>query len=215
MSTTTEADSADLGTELYQTDRHTLGDGRVRGRIQSVADDGDTITVEIMALTTRETFSERYDKPRSWSRSNEFVRLVEWCDYGPASAMQLEGCEVPIRDEEHGYALDFEKLPGEGVVDNIDYYRGVWRGMSGILLFLAGIFIVARVTTPLAAPFSPGGIMAAVGFATVVIIGLFFLVWYLIAPEGDDRDTLSFSEVQYEDPLNDTEPSDSAFGDLE
>lgn len=185
----------DLGDQMFKVERNTLEDGQVRGRIINVGDAGETIAVRYMVLTTRETHTVRFDKPSAWTRSNRFVRLVEWCGYNSASSLQIVDEEVPLREVDDGWKLDFERLPGQGVIDQIEFYTGVVKGVLGSFLFTAGILIVGVFTGDLVIATDFDAFTSVIGFLVVAFILFLATMMFLWRPPDDDKDRVEWSEV--------------------
>lgn len=215
MSELQERDELDLGTQLLKVETHTLDDGRVRGRIVGLDDGEDSIDVSVMVLTTRETITESFEKPRSWSRSNEFVRLVEWCGYNSANAMEILDCEVPLADEDgDGWEIDIERMPGEGFFEQWDYYRGVGRGAIGALASAAGLIGLGGLTGDLVIRVGFPTITSAVGYLLVVAIVLVMLISWWHSPLQDDRETVSFDDIQSSDKRGLYDPEEADISEL-
>lgn len=188
-------DERDLGDELFQIRNHTLDDDRVRGPITAVEPAEGIIEVHYEVLTTREETSTEYPRPKTWSTSNHFVRLVEFCGYNSASAMQLEGEIVPLRNvsddtDADAWEIDIDRMPGEGLLDRADYYNGALTGA------IATAFVAGATLAPsmfgVAIPWLPVWMtQAAVG-----ICALFVGLKFVYVPPPDDRRTLSPGEME-------------------
>ncbi|WP_435551967.1 hypothetical protein [Natrinema sp. CGMCC1.2065] len=191
----TDGDQGDLGDELFQIRHHTLDRDRVRGEITTVEDGDGTIVVNFEVLTTGQESSAEFAKPKTWSPTYGFVRLVEWCGYSSASAMQLEGEEIPLRydgDEDDwraaNWEIDIERMPGEGLMDRADYYNGAIKGT------LAGLFVAGAFVTPALLPWTLplAGMGIQVGAASVAAL---IAVRWIHEPPDDDRRATTYEEI--------------------
>lgn len=191
---TETAEQPDLGSQMYKRDQHTLDDNRVRGQISSVERNEELIEVTVEVLTTGETLTTFFEMPPTWSRTHEFVRLVEWCGYNSASSEQIVGEEVPLRNADGDWELDISRLPGEGILENPDYYRGVLRGGFFTLVYFGGL---AWSALQLGYPAAASNMAANIGFALGAIFWLAIILhFFILLRPDDDREQLSWSEVK-------------------
>jgi hypothetical protein len=192
----------DLGTELLRVQNHTLEDGRVRGEVVEIDDSGDMIDLEIRVLSTRETFTTSFDKPRTWTRKNRFVRLVEYCGYNSASALQIEGDKIPLTEDGDDWVIDFERLPGDGVIEQSDYYYGAFRGFVAGVFLLAGWYGLLRIVQMIRTEFLDGVGNPPLLFG-IIGGGVILFLWiggkFIKRPVDDDKDSVSITEMQTED----------------
>lgn len=180
--------SDDLGKELLTVEENTLEEGRVQGRIEEVESNEGSIDVTIKALTTRENFTVEFEKPTSWSRSYQFVRLVQWIGYNSASAAQIEGDYVPITEEDGVWEIDTERFPGDNLIEREDYYWGAFKGVVSMGILCSVLYFV------LVEAQHPTFLSEFLGFGAILIVAATMAKWIHVSVD-DDKETISFAEM--------------------
>lgn len=197
MSATNDTGGSDgLGDELFQIRQNTLEEGRARGKITAVDSTDETITVHYTVLTTGEELENSYAKPQTWTSADPFVRLVEWCGYNSASAMQLEGERIPLRQDPDSddWEIDIDRMPGEAILDRADYYHGLVVGALSMVVVGVAAWVPAAIGV--SSPVGPPWILQA-GFAVGALV---VILPQIRAEPTDNRRTLSHDELDVSNP---------------